>query len=88
MTACFRKVTGWTNEACITEYEKYSAPKDRRLDKEFIRGFDATRAGLKSFALENGFVGGAFAQPRPESSKDSEGTMATVGSDLSAVTLN
>jgi protein tyrosine/serine phosphatase len=83
MTACFRKVTGWTDEACIAEYEKYAAPKDRVLDKEFIRGFDAKEGGLKAFALDNGLVGGAFAQPRPESSKDSEYTAGTVMSDQS-----
>ncbi len=85
ITACFRKVTGWTDEACITEYEKYSQPKDRALDKEFIRAFNAT-VGLKAVALHNGIVGGAFAQPCPESSKDSECTAGTVTSDASAST--
>lgn len=87
MAACFRKVTGWTDDACISEYERYSQPKDRALDKQFIRSFVAT-VELKAFALDNGFVGGAFAQPYPESSRDSEYTFGTVTSDQSAVTAN
>jgi tyrosine-protein phosphatase SIW14 len=86
MTACFRKVTGWTDDACIAEYERYSQPKDRPLDKEFIRRFDATE--LKAVALEAGFVGGAFAQPFGESSRDSEYTAGTVMSDQSAAKAN
>lgn len=85
MSACFRKVTGWTDDASIAEYERYSQPKDRELDKDFIRRFDAgAAAGLKSWALEQGFVGGAFAQKRgEEGSKDSEYTVGTVTSDQS-----
>jgi protein tyrosine/serine phosphatase len=87
VTACFRKVTGWTDEACIREYERYSQPKDRALDKAFIRRFAAT-VQLKALALHSGFVGGAFAQPYLESSGDSERTIGTVTSDQSAATAN
>ena len=79
ITACFRKVTGWTLEACIAEYEDFSLPKDRPLDKAFITRFDAS--ALKSLALERGFVGGAFAQPYVESSNDSEYTNNTFVSE-------
>lgn len=61
MTACFRKVCGWTDEAVIEEYVKYSTPKDRELDKAFIRRFDPT--SLKPVALERGYVGGIYKQP-------------------------
>ena len=88
IAACFRKVTGWTDEACIVEYERYSAPKDRALDKQFIRRFEAVRE-LKALALENGFVGGAFAQgvAGERSSRESERTVGTAVSDGSAVTV-
>lgn len=82
ITACFRKVTGWTTDACIDEYERYSTPKDRDLDKAFIRRFEAT-AELKAFALENGLVGGAFKQPYEGESGESEYTAGTVRSDQS-----
>lgn len=84
VTACFRKATGWTDDACIAEYERYAAPKDRPLDKAFIRRFDA--AALKAFALEHGFVGGAFALPYVQGSGDSERTVGTAVTDGSAVT--
>lgn len=61
MTACFRKVCGWTDDAVIDEYTRYSTPKDRELDKAFIKRFDPTP--LKSIALERGYVGGVYKQP-------------------------
>ncbi|EXJ86390.1 hypothetical protein A1O3_03341 [Capronia epimyces CBS 606.96] len=56
--AAFRKVTGWTLEACIEEYEQYSKPKDRDLDKVFIERYDASV--LKPLAYERGYIGGAY----------------------------
>jgi protein tyrosine/serine phosphatase len=50
IVACFRKVTGWTDDTAIEEYEQYSKPKERPLDKEFIRHYDADV--LKPLALE------------------------------------
>ncbi|RMZ81336.1 hypothetical protein DV738_g2149, partial [Chaetothyriales sp. CBS 135597] len=76
VTACFRKVTGWTTDACLEEYERYSAPKSRALDKAFIRRYDASI--LKPVALERGFVGGVYRQPVSESTKSSIYTNNTV----------
>ncbi len=87
--ACFRKVTGWTDDACIAEYERYAAPKDRALDKLFIQRFEPARE-LKALALENGFVGGAFAPGVAAggwSSRESERTGGTGISDGSTLTL-
>jgi hypothetical protein len=84
ITACFRKVTGWSLDACLAEYEKYSKPKSRELDKVFIARFDASI--LKPLALERGFVGGAFSQRYTGSSKDSEYTAYTYTSDDSLLT--
>jgi hypothetical protein len=61
LIACLRKVTGWTDTACIAEYERFSRPKDRALDKAFIARFQPP-GHLKAAALDRGFVGGAFAQ--------------------------
>lgn len=61
MTACFRKICGWSDEAAIEEYIKFSTPKDRDLDKAFIKRFDPEP--LKSIALERGYVGGVYAPP-------------------------
>ena len=76
MTACFRKVTGWTLDACVEEYEMYSKPKDRALDKLFIEHFDAS--GLKPLALERGYVGGVYRQPVRDSTKSSIYTTNTI----------
>jgi protein-tyrosine phosphatase len=84
ITACFRKVTGWSLDACLAEYEMYSKPKSRELDKVFIARFDAS--ALKPLALERGFVGGAFSQRYTGSSKDSEYTAYTYTSDDSLLT--
>jgi protein tyrosine/serine phosphatase len=84
MTACFRKVTGWSLEACLAEYEDYSRPKSRALDKDFITRFDASV--LKPLALERGFVCEAFSEPYAGSSKDSEYTNCTYTSDDSLLT--
>ncbi|EXJ80197.1 hypothetical protein A1O1_08339 [Capronia coronata CBS 617.96] len=56
--AAFRKVTGWTLEACIEEYERYAKPKDRDLDKVFIERYDASV--LKPLAFQRGYIGGAY----------------------------
>ncbi|KIW71454.1 hypothetical protein PV04_03619 [Phialophora macrospora] len=61
ITASFRRVTGWTFEACMAEYERYSKPKDRALDKVFIERFNPLP--LKSIAIERGYVGGVWRQP-------------------------
>jgi tyrosine-protein phosphatase SIW14 len=76
MTACFRKVTGWTLEACIAEYIRYSTPKDRPLDKVFIDRYDASV--LKPIALERGYVGGVYRQPVGDSTKSSVYTSNTI----------
>lgn len=64
ITACFRKICGWSDEAAIEEYIRYSTPKDRELDKLFIQAFDP--APLKSIALERGYVGGVYKVPMGE----------------------
>ncbi|KIX93706.1 uncharacterized protein Z520_10612 [Fonsecaea multimorphosa CBS 102226] len=69
ITAAFRKVTGWTLEACIEEYERYSKPKSRDLDKVFIARFDPSP--LKHLAIERGYVGGVYRQPVRDSTKSS-----------------
>ncbi|RMZ86112.1 hypothetical protein DV737_g122, partial [Chaetothyriales sp. CBS 132003] len=76
VTACFRKVTGWTTDACLEEYERYSSPKSRALDRVFIERYDASV--LKPVALERGFVGGVYRQPVGESTKSSIYTTNTV----------
>ncbi|KIV85672.1 hypothetical protein PV11_01339 [Exophiala sideris] len=76
MVACFRKVTGWTLEDCIEEYERYSRPKERALDKAFIERFDAST--LKPLALERGYVGGIWRAPTKSSTKSSVYTNNTV----------
>lgn len=76
MVGCFRKVTGWTLEACLDEYEKYAKPKDRVLDRAFIDKFDASV--LKPIALERGYVGGVYRQPMDESTKSSIYTCNTI----------
>ena len=55
VSACFRRVTGWSTEAAIEEYVRYSYPKDRELDKAFITRFDPT--ALKPLALERRLYG-------------------------------
>ena len=79
MTACFRKITGWTDEACIEEYTHYSTPKDRLLDKAFIRRYDAE--SLKGIALERQMVGAEYSMNlqlgRKDTLKSSEYTVKT-----------
>ena len=84
VVACFRKVTGWTDDAAVAEYERHAAPKDRHLDKAYISAFDPCL--LKATALENGFVGGAFSQADTylDTSCESAYTVNTTASDLSS----
>jgi len=84
ITACFRKVTGWSLEACLDEYERYSRPKSRDLDKEFVARYDETV--LKQLALDRGFICEAFSEPYGGSSKDSEYTNYSYMSDDSFLT--
>ncbi|KAK5944748.1 tyrosine-protein phosphatase siw14 [Knufia obscura] len=84
MTACFRKVCGWTDEAAIEEYVRHSTPKDRELDEAFIRRFDATP--LKSLALERGYVGGVYKQPLAGDTQISERSEVTVYTNNSVAT--
>ena len=71
ISACFRKVCGWTLPNCLEEYVTFSAPKSRDLDKAFITRFDPTP--LKALALEQGYVGGAYRPlPTPANSNASE----------------
>lgn len=84
IAACFRKVTGWSLEACFAEYDRYSKPKSRVLDKEFVARFDASV--LKPVALERGFVCEAFSEQHTGSSRDSEYTSYTYTSDDSWLT--
>jgi protein tyrosine/serine phosphatase len=76
MTACFRKVTGWPIEDCLEEYTKYSTPKSRDLDKEFIKRYDPS--ALKHIALERGFVGGVYGPHLFTSTQSSLYSNATV----------
>jgi len=79
MTACFRKITGWTDEACIQEYMQYSTPKERALDMAFIRRYDAEV--LKGVALERKMVGAEYSMnlqlPRNNTLKSSDYTVKT-----------
>lgn len=75
VTACFRKVCGWTDEAVIEEYVRYSTPKDRELDKIFITRFDPTC--LKPLALNRGYVGGVYKQPMVGDTSISERSVTT-----------
>ncbi|RMZ92304.1 hypothetical protein DV736_g489, partial [Chaetothyriales sp. CBS 134916] len=86
VTACFRKVTGWTTDACLEEYERYSSPKSRALDKAFIERYDASI--LKPVALERGFVGGVYRQPVGESTKSSIYTTNTVETTTTSDSLD
>jgi len=71
ISACFRKVCGWTLSSCLEEYTTFSAPKTRDLDKAFITRFD--EAPVKALALEQGYIGGAYrALPTPANSNASE----------------
>lgn len=85
MTACFRKVCGWTDEAALGEYVRYSTPKDRELDKAFIKRFDPTP--LKSTALERGYVGGVYKQPYGDT-QTSERSSVTVYTNNSVSTYD
>ena len=79
MTACFRRICGWSLESCTAEYEKYSAPKDRVLDKVFIANFDPSP--LKTIALERGYFAPVYRQPLAgDSVKSSNYSMQTVTS--------
>lgn len=84
MTACFRKVCGWTDEAALDEYLQHSTPKDRDLDKVFIRRFDPTP--LKSLALDRGYVGGVYKQPLAGDTGISERSDITVYTNNSVAT--
>lgn len=86
MTACFRKVTGWTLEACIEEYERYSTPKDRQLDKVFIERYDPSV--LKPLAFSRGYVGGVYRQPVRDSTKSSVYTNNTIETSTTAESEN
>ncbi|KAL8949883.1 MAG: hypothetical protein Q9222_004040 [Ikaeria aurantiellina] len=59
--ACYRLLSHWSPAATITEYRKYSAPKNRSLDETFIYGFDipGMLALLKTSSTSTGGVGGA-----------------------------
>jgi len=86
LTACFRKVCGWTDEAALEEYVQYSVPKDRELDKAFIRQFDPTP--LKSTALDRGYVGGVYKQPLAGDTGISERSGITVYTNNSVATYS
>lgn len=83
MTACFRKVCGWTDEAAIEEYIQHSTPKERELDMDFIRRFDASV--LKPIALERGYIGGVYKPPMGETNQ-SERSNASVYTNNSVAT--
>lgn len=85
MTACFRKACGWSDEAVIDEYIKYSTPKNRPLDEALIKRFDATE--MKALALERNYVGGPYAQTVDGASTYSERSWTTVMSGSSATTV-
>ncbi|KAL8711639.1 MAG: hypothetical protein Q9220_004049 [cf. Caloplaca sp. 1 TL-2023] len=60
--ATYRLLSHWSPAATITEYRKYSAPKNRSLDETFIYNFDVPGmlALLKTSSTNTG-VGGAMA---------------------------
>ncbi|KGQ00887.1 hypothetical protein PAAG_12430 [Paracoccidioides lutzii Pb01] len=41
IVACFRRVQGWSVIAALQEYQKYSIPKSRALDRNYIEEFSA-----------------------------------------------
>ena len=84
ITASFRRVTGWTFEACIAEYEKYSKPKDRALDKVFIERFNPLP--LKHLAIQRGYVGGIWRQPVFGSTNFSTYTTTTMETTYTSTT--
>lgn len=86
LTACFRKVCGWTDEAAVEEYVQYSLPKDRELDKVFIKRFDPSP--LKSLALDRGYVGGVYKQPLAGDTQTSERSGITVYTNNSVATYS
>lgn len=90
MTACFRKITGWTDEACIEEYERYSKPKDRPLDKVFIKRYDAE--SMKGIALERKMVGAEYSMSlifgKKDTLKSSEYTVKTTNTFNTTSTNN
>ncbi|KAL4873159.1 hypothetical protein BDV12DRAFT_160483, partial [Aspergillus spectabilis] len=43
VTGCFRKLQGWDMRDIINEYLRYSRPKERKLDEDFIQGFDTSK---------------------------------------------
>lgn len=75
MVACFRKITGWSLDACIDEYVTYSTPKERELDKRFIERFDPS--SLKPTAYARGFVGGVYKQPIGTSEESTKSSLYT-----------
>ncbi|KAL6714809.1 tyrosine-protein phosphatase siw14 [Lecanora helva] len=44
MVATYRKLSGWSLPACITEYRKYAGAKYRPLDETYIASFNAPLA--------------------------------------------
>ncbi|KAJ9612449.1 tyrosine-protein phosphatase siw14 [Cladophialophora chaetospira] len=82
ITASFRRVTGWTFDACIAEYERFSKPKDRALDKVFIERFNPLP--LKPTAIERGYVGGIWRQPMLGSTNFSTYTTTTMETNYTA----
>lgn len=59
VVACFRKLRGWHTTRAMDEYVRFSHPKERETDTEFISAFDVnelrshvTRSRLKSIRAE------------------------------------
>ncbi|KAL2223397.1 tyrosine phosphatase [Thermoascus aurantiacus ATCC 26904] len=75
IVGCFRKVQGWSIPAIIAEYVKYSEPKSRALDINFIESFDH---GKLSKLAES--VGASFWSPSTHSIED--GPKPNSGSDM------
>ena len=84
VTASFRRVTGWTFEACVAEYEQYAKPKDRALDKVFIGRFNPLP--LKPNAIERGYVGGIWRQPVFGTTNYSTYTTTTIDTNYTTTT--
>ncbi|KAI4192981.1 MAG: hypothetical protein LQ350_008512 [Teloschistes chrysophthalmus] len=69
VVACYRMIAdGWGTDAVITEYRKYSAPKNRTLDEAFIYNFDVP--GMTSLLKSAG--AGMLPTP-PASDRDCDG---------------
>ncbi|KAL8866773.1 MAG: hypothetical protein Q9174_006093 [Haloplaca sp. 1 TL-2023] len=69
IVACYRLLNHWSSAAVITEYRKYSAPKNRPLDEAFIYNFDIPGM-LALLKVSGGSSATAMLPTPPPSDKD------------------